>query len=437
VIVLDVGEYIGVDEIASLLKKLIQIPSVEKNETLVSEKIIDVLEKEGIESYELIESGEGRGNLIVTLKGKRGSGYNLMVIGHLDVVPVESKWSVDPFGGIERNGYIYGRGAIDDKGQVAAMTYLAVFLHRINYDFSGTVKLFMVADEETQNPKHGMRFLIKERPDLFKNIHGAIGELGGMIEFGGKKRQVIIFGEKGAVTLRITSLGERGHASQTYRVNNSIKNVAEAILRIPDAKFFISRPIRVMLKNMLGIKSLFIMNRILNKFTLRMIKDIMLARMLHAMTHITIAKTVVHGGKAENVYPEEAKLTLDIRYFPEQNNLHEIINLIKKSLPKHRYKIEKVSQIPSTYSSTNTKLYRTIEKTVRDMGYEPFSIIQMGSSDSAWVRQLGIPTYHFMTTTRPMDVETIHGTDERIWKKDLITIVEGYWRLIQNLGLGQ
>jgi len=155
--------------------------------------------------------------------------------------------------------------------------------------------------------------------------------------------------------------------------------------------------------------------------------------MLHALTHITVAKTVLRAGEAENVFPEEAEAELDIRFFPE-NSKEELLSMLRKYVPKnYGYRFEVKSYLPSTYSSLNTTLYRAIEKTVSEMGYKPLPIFQTGSSDSAWVRQLGIPVYHFMTTRKELEISRIHGTDERIWKEDLLAIVEGYWRLITNL----
>ena len=382
-----------------------------------------------------MESEPGRGNLIVTLKGKKGDGFNLMIIGHIDVVPIQSRWSVDAFQGVEKDGYICGRGAIDDKGQIAAMVYLAILLKRINLDFKGSVRLFMVADEEIQNPKHGMRFLVKNRRDLFKGINGGIGELGGVIKLRNKKNQIVVFGEKGALSLRITIYGDKGHGSQIYRVKNSVLGLAKFLVGSPNEYFFISKPTRIMLKNLIGRKSLLLSNKLLNNIIISMLyrRDPKLAKIIHALTHITIAKTVLKAGQAENVFPEEAEAELDVRLFPE-NNRDRIILDMKKYVPKgYKHKIEVKSFIPPTYSSLSTPLFLAIEKTVMEMGYRPLPIFQTGSSDSAWVRKIGIPVYHFMTTTREIEMDRIHGTDERIWKEDLIKIVEGYWRLIKNL----
>jgi len=287
-----VSDYVSVEEIASLLKRIIHIESVRGNETEVANVIVEVLEKEGIETYRIIESAEGRGNLIVDVEGKLGSGFNLMIVGHSDVVPVEGNWSVDPWGGVEKNGYIYGRGAIDDKGQVAAMVYLAVLLNRMGREFKGRIRLLIAADEEAQDPNHGVRFLVRKHPEVFKDIDGVIGELGGKIVFMGEERHMVVFGEKGAMSLKVKICGDRGHASSVYGIKNSVEGLADFLVRLPKEKFFISKSVDEMLSRILGYKSIILKNRLLNRIAITMIHrhDPKTARMIHALTHITIAK---------------------------------------------------------------------------------------------------------------------------------------------------
>ena len=314
-----IEDYISVKEVAELLRRIIRVKSVRDKETEVANIIIDVLDKEGIDNYQLIESAPNRGNLIIDIEGKKGEGFNLMIIGHSDVVPAEENWSLDPFAGIEKNGYIYGRGAIDDKGQVAAMVYFAILLNRLGREFRGKVRLLIAADEEVQHPDHGVRYLVKNHRELFKDIHGAIGELGGKISFMGETRHVVIFGEKGALSLKVKVFGDKGHASSVYGINNSVESLVEFLAKLPRSFFFKSGQIRYMFENLLGWKSLFLLNKRLNSIVIGLLgrKDIKVARMLHSLTHITIAKTVLRAGYAENVYPEVAEATLDIRFFPE------------------------------------------------------------------------------------------------------------------------
>ncbi len=430
-----IREYVKLEEITDLLKKIIRIPSVASRETDVANIITDVLEKEGITSYEIIESAPGRGNLIIDIKGKLGDGYNLMIVGHSDVVPIESKWTVDPFGGVEKDGFIYGRGAIDDKGQVAVMTYLAILLHRMGYSFKGSIRLLIAADEEVQDPHHGVRFLVKHRPDIFKGVDGAIGELGGLIKFMGEERQIIAFGEKGSYIYRIKFFGEKGHSSMPYGIINPIEVAMKFLKDLPTGVFYPSEPVKDMLRAVFGWRSFFIMNRFFNRIIIKRLvvtsKDI--ARFIHALTHIIFAKTVIRGGEADNVIPESAEVIIDVRCFPEHDE-EFLRKLILQFIPKGcKYRIEVKAGTPSTYSDLNTPLYNAIVKTIHDLGFKPLPLFQVGTSDSAWIRPLGIPVYHFITTRKEIELERIHGTDERIWKEDLMSMLEGYYLLIKNL----
>ncbi len=430
-----IEDYVSVKEVSDLLKRMIKVKSVRGSETEVANLIIDVLDKEGIDSYKVIESSPGRGNLIIDINGAQGEGFNLMIIGHSDVVPAEGEWSIDPFGGIEKDGYVYGRGAIDDKGQVAAMVYFAILLHRPGRDFRGQVRLLIAADEEVQHPDHGVRYLTNNHPEVFKGVDGAIGELGGKVNFIGESRHLVIFGEKGALSLKVKLLGDKGHASAVYKVKNSVEFLASFLHELPNSIYFKSRCVAEMFKNVLGWKSNLILNRILNGLVINSIsrKELKFARILHSLTHVTIAKTVLKAGRAENVYPKEAEAILDIRFFPE-NDKDELIKFIKKFIPKGvRSELEPIAYTPSTYSPLNTSLYKAIEKTILDLGSKPLLFFQTGTSDSAWVRMLGIPVYHFMYTENELDTDRIHGVDERIRKDELLNIIRGYYHLLMNL----
>ena len=427
------SDYIDPKEMCELLKRLIQIPSINGDETKVAEEIIRILEREGIETYELIESAPGRGNLIIDIRGKRGNGFNLMIIGHADVVPAGEGWTVPPFAGIERNGWIYGRGAFDNKGQVTVMVYLAILLHRLGLDFKGKVRLLIAADEETQHPNHGVRYLIKHRPDVFKGIHGAIGELGGLVRINNKEFQMIIFGEKSSATYDIIVVGEGKHSSTPYGVKNPIDSLAKILLRIPDGVFFISNPVKKALKKTLGFYSYFLTNRITNKLIIKLIekKNKELARSLHALTHITIAKTMVYGGTAENVIPREAKATVDLRGFPEQNekDLRKIITKYCRGI-----EIRLRTYIPSTYTNPeNSLLHNAICDVIRTLKYEPLPVFMTGTSDSAWLRKLGIPVFHFFVTKHTIDCFNPHMADEKIHIDDLMLALQGYYYLIMKL----
>ncbi len=428
-------ELIQIDEISKLLKNIIRIPSIGARESDVAYEIINVLEAEDIHDFELIESEEGRGNLIIDINGKRGKGFNLLLLGHSDVVPPGNNWSIDPFSGIEKDGYIYGRGALDNKSQIAVYTYLAVLLSRINYSFRGNIRIIIAADEEIQSKNHGIRFLVREHPRIFKHIHGAVGELGGLIKFRGNKGQAVIIGEKGTVSYKVVCRGNAGHTGIIAEDKYSPLRIgSEFVLRLPSKIFFISKTFKDVLEETFGWKIKLLMNRFfINKLSRN--RGDSFSRYLVALSHIILSKTMIRAGDAHNVLPDYMEITVNARIFPEQDDkwVERLLKTVLSQIATDSYELTLQTYVPATISPTNTLLFKKITDTIKQIGYNPIPTIQPGSSDSSWLRSLGIPTYHFFITSKEIEIDRIHGADERIWKQDLMNALEGYYRLIEAL----
>lgn len=167
----------AVAEAVEIFKTLLRFPTINPpgGEKPAIDWIADLLRREGIEPV-VLESAPGRANLVARLKG--GSAPALLLTGHVDVVPVErDKWTADPFGAEERDGWIYGRGAVDMKHHVAMS--IAVFLaaHRRKLPLARDLVLCVVADEEA-GCNYGMKWLVEEHGDLLKAGWG-LNEFGG------------------------------------------------------------------------------------------------------------------------------------------------------------------------------------------------------------------------------------------------------------------
>jgi acetylornithine deacetylase/succinyl-diaminopimelate desuccinylase-like protein len=158
------------------------------NELPVAQYLADALKKEGIETH-LFEPAPGRGSLVAVLKGN-GSKKPVLIMGHMDVVGVErAKWTVDPFAAEIRDGYLYGRGAIDDKGMLAANLETMLLLKRNVVDKGGALSrdvIFVANSDEEQGGDYGMGWLIKNHPELIK-AEFALNEGGRTRIVGGKR----------------------------------------------------------------------------------------------------------------------------------------------------------------------------------------------------------------------------------------------------------
>ncbi|MCD6492105.1 MAG: M20 family metallopeptidase [Candidatus Njordarchaeia archaeon] len=420
------------EEIGNLLKTLIRIKSVGNNETLCAEKIIDYLERENIFTYDLIESSVGRGNLIVDIgNGKK----TLIILGHLDTVPAGNGWKVDPFSGTEKNGYIFGRGAVDNKGQAAVMTFLAILLKRLNISFNGKIRLIFAADEELQDPDHGLRYLVKKHTNLFRNVFGAIGELGGLIYFKGSKKQLLIFGEKGSLISEISFRNRSAHSS-IHDNCDFIKYVFNKLEKIPsvwNSEYVPDYLIDVMTRQM-HIPRFFIANAFLRSVLLSVLQKIRpnIASDLKNLMCTVVTPTLIQIGDSENMTPSSARIKLNVRF---HNNSHplRVITKIRTFLGMRYNPYVRIIKItPATYSPPNTLLFDRIKETIMSFGYEPLPIIMPATSDSAWLRLIGIPTYHFFLTKNVI-VNCAHKPNERIGLSDLMLALEGYFSLVQNI----
>ena len=199
------------------------------NETKGGEYLKTFLDREGIAS-ELIEMEPGRGNLVARLKGN-GKKKPLLLMGHIDVVGVErDKWTVDPFGAVIKEGYIYGRGAADDKGMTSVCLEIFLLLHRLKVPLDRDVILVAEAGEESFT-QVGIDFLVKNHWEKIEcefalNEGGRIFEKNGRIQYVG-----VATTEKVPRPILLSARGTSGHGSQP-RMDNAIVHLAAAIAKL-------------------------------------------------------------------------------------------------------------------------------------------------------------------------------------------------------------
>ena len=237
------------DEAVQILQALVRIDTSNPpgNETRAAEFIKGVLAKDGLAS-DILTLERGRGSLIARLKGS-GSRRPLLLMGHTDVVGVErDKWTVDPFGAVIKNGYLYGRGAIDDKDTVAAAMVVMLTLKRLKVPLDRDV-IFVAEAGEEGTPETGIAFLVEKHwPEIEAEF--AIAEGGDLPVRGGRLRYVgVATTEKAPNTFRMIARGTSGHGSMP-RLDNPIVHLAAAIAKVgawqPAMRLNVTRPSFVM-----------------------------------------------------------------------------------------------------------------------------------------------------------------------------------------------
>jgi acetylornithine deacetylase/succinyl-diaminopimelate desuccinylase-like protein len=383
-----------------------------------------ILEREGIQAQILDEDvlGAGRANIYARLKGN-GSKKAIALVNHIDVVPADPRyWSVDPFSGAIQDGFVWGRGALDMRGQGIAQLMAMIALKRSDIPLTRDIVFIGNADEELGST--GAETFATRHADLLKDVEFLMTE-GGENRFENGKLAYYGVGvaEKRTFWQKITVKGTPSHGSRPTK-QNPVPRLVRAVNRIAQyetplhvtpgvAKFFrdISRdypqPQRGWLADVeRAVKIPRAREWILSDIT------------WNAYLRNTISPTVLTGSNKTNVIPAEASAEIDIRLLPDQDTvqvlamLKRIVNdtgVVFTSLIKGKAPLE---------SPIETDLFRAIERAARerDPGALVTTPMLTGATDRPSYRKLGIVTYGFdpFKVERSDSQRGVHGNNERL-----------------------
>jgi acetylornithine deacetylase/succinyl-diaminopimelate desuccinylase-like protein len=373
-------------------------------------------------SLEVVEPHPGRTSLVATVPGTDPDAPALLLLGHLDVVPVGDGWSRDPFGADLVDGVVWGRGALDMLHLTAA--YAGVLRRVAPSPLRGTLILAAVADEESGG-RYGAEWIVANRPELVR-ADGVLSETGGIpLSVGGAVRGVTVtVGEKGITGRRLEVAGHPRHASTPYGADNAIVTAAGIVGRLtgsaqaPElddlwpryvAALDVSDELRAALVDPARIDS-----------ALPLLGP--LAGLAHALTRTTYSPDVIRGGDKLNVVPGRASIDVDIRTMPGVDGDAVDAHLRAAVGPAaDRVRIRPLGgTTPATRSPLDTELYAALAESVgvAHPGAEAVPVIAPGGADSRFFRRLGIPAYGFgMFSPRWDHAEfrhLVHSDDERI-----------------------
>ncbi|MEM2250374.1 MAG: M20/M25/M40 family metallo-hydrolase [Candidatus Bathyarchaeia archaeon] len=427
------------DEITALLSDLIRINTTNPpgNESQAAKYLAENLEREGFKC-EVLESAPGRGNVITRLKGT-GEKPSLLLLSHLDVVAANPKeWSVDPFSGLVKDGFVWGRGAIDMKSMTAIEVMVMKLLKRKNVKLKGDVILAATADEE-KGGEYGAGWLVRNHLEKVKAKY-VINEGGGhAIPMDSKNVFTIQTAEKGILWFKIKAKGRPGHGSvpgaadnailRMNRVVDKLGNYRAPMVLTPTVKQFFA----VMAEeNVEARQALTFLLQTPDRgddiLDMLAQKDKTMAEQFRALLRTTITPTIIHGGVKENIIPSECETVFDCRILPGQSTT-ETLNHVKELLRDvdlEKLEFEVVQANEPSESPMDTPLYELMVETLK--GFEPnctvAPILLTGGTDSRFFRSLGSVCYGFqpMLSDLPFSEiwKMVHGVDERISIKNLI-----------------
>ena len=412
-------------ETVALLQTLIRFNTTNPpgNELPLAQYIHDLFTREEIESRLLIP-GENRGAIVARIPGN-GSQRPVMLLAHMDVVGVEAeKWSCDPFAGVIRDGFVYGRGAFDDKGMLAANVMTMLLVQRGGEKLTRDL-IFVATSDEEGGGEFGIRWLVANHRDLL-DAEFAINEGGRTrIIAGGKRYLAIQVAEKISHMVSVTARGPAGHASVPLE-QNAIFRLGRALERLShySEPLVLSETTRTFFRELARVwsdeserKAMLAIASSDPEEQSRGAALISRIPMFNAVVRNTFSPTILAGGVQGNVIPAEVHALLNVRTIPG-HSVDDVVTRLSQTIDDEYVEVTVSSRSDDAPpSDSNSPMFAAIAKsaTELDSGMAVVPYLGAGATDSAALRRIGIKAYGILPF--PMTVEDekrMHGHDERL-----------------------
>ncbi len=409
-----------IDETIRICRELIQIPSVNYgdgngNEKEVAEHVVKLLDEVGIKST-VYESAPGRCNVIARIKGSDSKRPGLVVHGHLDVVPANAPdWSVDPFKADIKDGYIWGRGAVDMKNMNAMIIATVRHWARVGFIPERDIVLAFFADEEAGSI-YGSHFMVDKHPEVFRGCTEAISEVGGFSVTlpNGNRLYLIETAEKGIHWMRLTAQGRAGHGS-VMNLENSITRISEAVTKIGNYQWpqRYSKTVKVFFQKIAQVTG-----RDYDDTNLQpLLSELGFAsRMIGATLQNTANPTMLEAGYKANVIPGSASAVIDGRFIPGyEDELNQTIrNIVGPDIAIQTITRDKALEVPFEGDLVDQMCLSLLK---HDPAAIPVPYVMSGGTDNKALADLGIIGYGFSPLRLAADFDFMamfHGVDERV-----------------------
>ncbi|HET7356313.1 MAG TPA: M20/M25/M40 family metallo-hydrolase [Nocardioidaceae bacterium] len=381
-------------------------------ERKAAEHVAGLLDEVGIEAT-LVESDPGRSSLVARWGGSTGE--PLLLHGHLDVVPADARdWQVDPFSGEIRDGYLWGRGAVDMKDFDAMLLSVVRARTRAGAVPQRPIVLCFTADEEAGGHR-GAQHLVENHAELLEGCTEAVGEVGGFsTTVRGKRLYLIEAAEKGMAWMRLTAKGNAGHGSMRHP-DNAVTELAAAVARLGRHEWPVrlTPSMQVLLSAVGEIAGVEAApenaEALVDEFGPA-------ARAIGAVIRNTTNPTMLGAGYKVNVVPGEATAHVDGRFLPGYED--EFFDTLAELLGE-RISVDYVSRQHALESTFEGRLADAITTSI--LAEDPDAVVapylMFGGTDAKHWKKLGIRSFGFAPLRLPADLDftaLFHGVDERV-----------------------
>jgi carboxypeptidase PM20D1 len=389
----------------------------------------------------------GTHSLLYTWQGSDPSLKPMLLMGHLDVVPVEpgteGKWQQQPFGGQIADGFIWGRGAIDNKLSVLGTIEAVEMLLSEGFRPARTVYLAYGHDEEVGGTRGAREIaaLLKRRGvelEMVLDEGGVIGD--GLFPGISEPTALVGIAEKGYVSIELSTRAAGGHSSLPPR-ESAIGILSAAIARLEQSPMpaRLEAPTRQLFERIgprfpLAQRAVFANLWLTRPLVISKLED---SPTTNAMVRTTTAVTMFQAGTKENVLASRARAVINFRILT-RDSVAGVVQHVRRVINDPRVEVRRAASFsaePSAVSSTDSESFRTLERTIRSVAPEaivaPYLVVVV--ADARYYGDLSRSVFRFMPARlTPRDLERIHGTNERIAVRDYEGAIRLYRQLILN-----
>jgi acetylornithine deacetylase/succinyl-diaminopimelate desuccinylase-like protein len=413
------------------------------NETEAANYIKAALAAEGIDS-ELYALDPDRANLVARIEGN-GSKRPVLIMGHTDVVGVQAeRWAEDPFGGLRKDGWIYGRGTLDDKDNVTAGLMLMIMLKRYGVELDRDI-IFLAESGEEGTPEVGINYMVENHWDKI-DAEFCLAEGGGnILEDSGVSVVGIQTAEKKPRRATLIARGTAGHGS-VPRIDNPVTALAKAVAKMgewqtemrlnPTTSAYFDR-----LASMSEPEDAWRYRNIDNPEETEAIQQYFLENFPYhySVLRTSVVPTIINGGFRKNVIPSEATAVLDIRMLPDEDvdafydKMREIIDD-----PNVEVVPEAIYRPESAPSAVDNEMFQSLETVANRMYPDATVLPQMstGATDMAQMRAKGVPSYGLGAIRSVEELNSgngAHGDNERVSEDSVRQLVQFIWYTMMDI----
>jgi len=408
------------EETIRICQELIRFPSVnygegKGDERAIADYVVASLSEVGISST-IYESAPNRANVIAKIKGSDPSRPGLVLHGHIDVVPADAKdWSVDPFGGVIKDGFIWGRGAVDMKNVDAMILAIARKWAREGYVPPRDIVLAFFGDEEAGS-EFGSRYMTANHPEVFAGCSEAVSEVGGfsITVKNGKRLYFIETAQKGIHWLKLTANGTAGHGSMINK-DNAVTALSQAVQKLGNHEWpqRYTKTIKALFAKVAKVTD--------SKYDESDFRPLLeelgpAKRMFGATLQNTANPTMLNSGYKANVIPQTASAVVDGRFLP---GYEDEFNQTIREVVGPDIEIETITRDISLEVDFSGDLVEAMVQAL--MAEDPDAIavpyLMSGGTDNKALSELGIVGYGFTPLKLPPELDffaLFHGVDERV-----------------------